>query len=640
MLIRPFTLSQAAILLLLMFLLGYLHIAVKHSPGEKHEHTRWMMQAIVWAALNIFITMILGVLTTDALNGISYTRDFWGLLFWHAMIQSIYVLPPTEPFLSRKEPQRVRQFTSVLLFIEVFYFAFRLWNYMQTGQQQIRGPIMVLPIHLMAIIACILTLRKLWVAEAGLQEDGSRLTFRDRLYRAFIAPKTLSGHLYRGLLVTVFILFFVFVILSIINIYINSPALWLPIFSDIMITVAILVTLFAYLSSPLAPTGLEIRVMGAGLTIFLCLISVLGWVITVTFLNQQAPNIRPTEVFGTQLQVQFFDAPERYRPIQQMLSDLLTPLLWFSILGSMLFCGIYTLYYRSSLKRVLGQIIGGFQQVQQGNLTYRLPSIAWNDEFSHIATSFNQMTTALEESKRELFDYQQHLELLVDKRTTQLQHEMELRKRLELRQGIQDERTRIAQEAHDGLLQTLMGIRIRLNRGKRLSRMEAATIESELQELTGEITHSVQDLRNLINELNEKILPDGLVNAIEEIVDRQQRTYAVTINTEFNYPIGLFALNQELHMMRIVQEALSNASRHGDATLIRVIICQDYLDEVGPYLKIRVWDNGRGFERNDRQSNGWGLKNMYRRTEQLAGILQIQSQPGVGTDVEVRIPLA
>lgn len=639
MLIRPFTLSQAAILLLIIFLLSYLYVAVRHAPGEKHEHTRWMMQGMSWAGLNVFVTLVLGVIVRDDLNWLGFTRDFWGILFWHAILQSIYVLPPLEPFNRNNEPKIVTRVVTLLLVIEAVYFCVRLWGFLQSGVQQPRSGILVFPIHLMGAAVWILSLRKLWVAEAGPNADGSVIPFQAHLYRAFIAPRTLSGRLYRTLLIAVALLVVTFVVLSSMNIYVDSPALWFPVFSDMMVTVAILVTLFAYLSSPVAPTSLEIRVIGAGLTIFLCLISVLGWVITLTFLNQQLPGIRPTEVFSTQLQVQFFVIPEHYRNIEKMLSDLLTPLLWFLLFGSLLFWGIYTLYYRSTLKRVLGQIVDGFRQVQHGNLAYRLPAIAWNDEFSHIATSFNQMTTSLEDNERELYNYQQHLESLVDKRTTQLRYEMELRRRLELHQGIQDERTRIAQEAHDGLLQTLMGVRIRLNRGKRLSRMEAETIESELQELTGEITQSVQDLRNLINELNEKILPDGLVNAIEQIVERQQRAYPVAIHTEFSYPTGLFALNQELHILRIVQEAVGNAVRHGDATLIQITICQADLGEAGQSLKIEILDNGCGFQNDEQLSKGWGLKNMQRRADQLAGRLLVQSELGVGTVVELQIPL-
>lgn len=159
-------------------------------------------------------------------------------------------------------------------------------------------------------------------------------------------------------------------------------------------------------------------------------------------------------------------------------------------------------------------------------------------------------------------------------------------------------------------------------------------IQAELAEMAEEITHSIQDLRNLIHELNEQILPDGLVSGLERLIQRHQRTYPTCIHTDFRYVPGRLPLNQELNIMRIVQESLANASRHGDASQIWISI------QGGDHrITVEIRNNGKAFS-PDAQSTGWGLKNMQRRAKQLHADLQITSQPAGETVVAVTIPVA
>ncbi len=410
--------------------------------------------------------------------------------------------------------------------------------------------------------------------------------------------------------------------------------IWMLIAADILVTTAILVALFAYLSSPQAPTGLEIRVMGAGLTIFLGLISVLGWIVTLTFLRYQAPEIDPIQIFGTQMQVQFVTAA-LYRPQARMLSNLLSPLLWFAVGGTLFYVLLYTTYYRRTLQSSLAQIINSFGQVQQGNLAYRIPGSTWQDEFSQIGVSFNQMAHSLEESSQEVYAYQTHLQELVEQRTQELGREIESRKNLELHQAIQEERARIARESHDGLLQTLLGVRIRLNRGKYLSQQTSPHIEAEMSELAGEVTLAAQELRNLINDLNADILDNGLLVALRRVIERQQRISAILIQSQLAYEAGLLTPAQETNMLRIVQEALTNSCRHSNASKIRVTLqCEPQAGRMRRIV-VEVSDNGQGFDANAVIGAGWGLKNMQSRGEQLGAHFHIHSRPGEGTTIRL-----
>ncbi len=632
MFIRPYTISQAAMVLLATFLLIYLRAAVRRGATEKHVATRWMIQALAWGIAIILVTMLVGVAEYGPLDVLAYLRSACAILFWHAIARGLYAMPPDEPFARRGEARIVTRVVALVVGLDLCYTSWRLWHFSRSGVLQSRPLLLELPFLLAGLFVVVLLLRKLWAAE---WTPGRSL--RQNLRSALHTPQSRTGGFYLGFLIALFGL----LVMSVIFVGFTRGATptGLLIASDLLVSGAILLSLFAYLSSQIAPTGLELRVAGAGLTIFLGLVSLLGWIITLTFLRQAAPGVPPAQVFGAQMRAQFFVTPAAYRDLAQQLSDLLLPLLWFALIGSFFFMWANILYYRRTLKVALAQISGGFEQVQRGNLAYRIPATDWQDEFSQIVASFNETTAALEGANQELTTYQQHLQDLVDQRTAELGREMALRQHLEIRQAIQDERARIAQETHDGLLQTLMAVRIRLNRGKRLSQMEAGAIQAELAELAGEITQSVQDLRNLIHELNEQILPEGLVTALTQMIQRQGRAHAIVVHTDLAYPPGLLPLNRELDILRIVQEALTNAIRHGGATEAWVAVGRDTQGGVPITLRVQVRNNGHGFDVDQPSSGGWGLRNMQRRAEQLGGVLRIESQPGAATVVDLTVPL-
>jgi signal transduction histidine kinase len=639
MMIRPYTLSQAAVLMLIGFLLIYLRAALPNAPTEKRIHTRWMMQALMWGGLNILLTLLLGVMENVQISALAYFRNILGILFWHAIARGVYAMPPLEPFASRHEAMITSWATAVILAGEVGYAAFRFWNFFQTSLFQSRPALLNLHLLLIGAWVIVLMVRKLWQVERDVAASHGVRQLPTHFFRMLISPRNHVSSFYRGFLL-------VALSLSLMTVGFafwgqGQPVIptWLLISLDLLVTLALLFALFAYLSSSLAPTSLEIRVMGAGLTIFLGLISLLGWIVSLTFLIVQLPGVPVAQIVGTQMRVIFFTTPAAYRPVAQMLSDLLLPILWFGVGGSLAFVLIYIAYYRTTLNRSISYIVQGFRQVQQGNLAYRIPEIDWQDDFSQIGISFNQMTASLEQANGELQTYHQHLQDLVEQRTAELRHEMELRRRLELRQGIQEERKRIAQETHDGLLQTLMGIRIRLNRGKRLSQMAAERLQAELEEMATEITHSMQDLRSLIGELNEEILPNGLVTALHDAIARHQRAYPIAINASLDYPPVRLRLNQELNLLRIVQEALANASRHGEATCVDIVLHWSESEGIPPSLHLQIQDNGKGFDPDQVYGDGWGVKNMRRRAEQAGATFSICSRPGEGTAIDLLLPV-
>ncbi len=633
MLIRPYTISQIAILLLLGFFLAYLLNARRCAPAADRAHIEWMLQVVGWGAILTLITTIIGVVENPSIDVIVYFREVFVMLFWHALNQALYALPPVEPFAQRREPRYVGVVFVTLIVLELGFLAFRLLQFSQTATLERHDLLLVTPLFLAGLWSALLVMRKLWAAERA---PGA--AFTATLRRALIKPQSRIGRFYRALSLAVSGLALLIVFFNVVRFTDESRPVWFMISSDLLVTGAIMLALFGYLSASPVLASLKFQLVGAGLTLFFALIAAVGWIVAVTFLGQQAPQVSPANVFGTQVEAQFFVTPAAYSELAQQLSDLLAPLLWFTVVSSFLFVLAYIFYFDRVLHPPLRQIIESFHKVEQGELAVRIPPPPWQDEFSQIVASFNQMAASLEHTDQELRAHQEHLQALVDQRTAELMQEMNLRKELEVRQAIQDERTRIAQETHDGLLQSLMGVGIRLNRSERLSHLPAERRHKELDEITNEITHATQDLRHLINELNDQILSAGLLPALQQIIQRQQRAYAIEIQADLNYPPALLAVNQELHILRIVQEALANAARHSGAAHICVTVaCTEA--EGGSVLKVQIRDDGEGFDPSQLRDGGWGLKNMQRRASQVNGRLHIDSRPGVGTVIELTVPL-
>jgi signal transduction histidine kinase len=205
-------------------------------------------------------------------------------------------------------------------------------------------------------------------------------------------------------------------------------------------------------------------------------------------------------------------------------------------------------------------------------------------------------------------------------------------------QAAEAERTRWARELHDGTLQGLGALQISVASARRVS--DPAVRDRVLAEAAEQATHEIAQLRALITDLRPAALDDlGIEAALEALVDRSRRASGLEIDivTDFAFEAGRVAERHlpelETAIYRIVQEALTNAVRHAEATRIDV--------KVGEHdggVEILVEDDGRGFDVQSR-GGGFGLVGMRERVELERGTLQMTSRPGEGTRAEVTLPL-
>ncbi|TDB98727.1 sensor histidine kinase [Actinomadura sp. 7K534] len=182
--------------------------------------------------------------------------------------------------------------------------------------------------------------------------------------------------------------------------------------------------------------------------------------------------------------------------------------------------------------------------------------------------------------------------------------------------GISDERRRLAAEIHDTIAQGLTGI---------ITQLQAAEDSEHVRRATALARESLREARRSVQDLAPTHLEhDMLPEALKKITDGRAHL-TVTGTAE--------PLHGELEatLLRIAQEAVTNAERHARADRIGVTL--SYMDDE---VTLDIRDDGRGFTR---PSSGFGLTAMRERAERVAGTLEIESEPGRGTAVSARVPL-
>jgi two-component system, NarL family, sensor histidine kinase UhpB len=191
------------------------------------------------------------------------------------------------------------------------------------------------------------------------------------------------------------------------------------------------------------------------------------------------------------------------------------------------------------------------------------------------------------------------------------------------------ERLRIARELHDEVGQTLTAVALRAERAAG----ELPAQAQALQEIVDTVHRSLDDVRRIARELRPEALDDlGLIDALISLCLRMERQGARRVLRELQGGLPPLSPEVELVIYRVAQEALTNAFRHADASVVRVSLRRS-----GENMVLSVADDGRGLP-SPLPANATGLAGMRERAILIAGRLEIDSPPGAG--VEVRLTVA
>ena len=201
-----------------------------------------------------------------------------------------------------------------------------------------------------------------------------------------------------------------------------------------------------------------------------------------------------------------------------------------------------------------------------------------------------------------------------------------------LQDAREEERRQISMDMHDVIGGNLAGIRMAVNR---LHDDPRAADVRELTELIDDgLQETLRAVRNLAREIRPGILDElGLAAALEWMVRDLQEAFdgTLTLETDVEKAVNL-PPERAIHVFRVAQEALTNALRHGHPSTVRVEL-QAEKDEV----VLRVEDDGRGFDPGQ-GPRGLGTLNMRERGWILGGEVELDSTPGEGSTVVLRLP--
>jgi signal transduction histidine kinase len=191
------------------------------------------------------------------------------------------------------------------------------------------------------------------------------------------------------------------------------------------------------------------------------------------------------------------------------------------------------------------------------------------------------------------------------------------------------ERQRIMQDMHDGLGSQLLSSLMLVERGAMTNEQVAQILRESIDDMRLAIDALAADDSDLLSALgNMRFRMDPRLKAagMELQWDARQLPEEVDIDS-----------NAVLPVLRIVQEALTNAIKHSRARVVRVTLGVDH-DGDSQWLSIRVTDNGRGLAAGT-PSGGRGLLNMKSRAGRIGAFLKVESVPGAGTMILLRLPL-
>lgn len=206
----------------------------------------------------------------------------------------------------------------------------------------------------------------------------------------------------------------------------------------------------------------------------------------------------------------------------------------------------------------------------------------------------------------------------------------------------EEERKRIAREIHDGPAQSAACLALKLELCKKQLQNNAYDVLSpELDKLGDDVRSTVREIRSIIYDLKPSYLDEGLFIALKNHTETYIENTGLDIVYQTTGDDSCLQYYLVSTIFRIVQEALTNISKHAKASkvFIGLNICEDM-------LRLEIKDNGHGFDtailqqvHHDEMNGGFGIEGMMERVELINGSIDIYSTIGKGTIIEITVPI-
>jgi signal transduction histidine kinase len=213
----------------------------------------------------------------------------------------------------------------------------------------------------------------------------------------------------------------------------------------------------------------------------------------------------------------------------------------------------------------------------------------------------------------------------------------QIRNLLEARREVamQQERSRVRRDLHDGVKQELFGISMQLATARESLRSGTGDVDRYLEDAQRMGQHAQRELTAIIDELRPPLLRRGsITTALPELIAQFEQQSKIDAVLEVSCEVTLPEVYDDI-LFRIAQEALTNVRRHSAATQVTVsLVLAD------GKLRLIVADDGRGLRADLANCEGLGLTTMRQRAEALGGRFEIRTaSPGTCVEIVVPAPL-
>jgi two-component system nitrate/nitrite sensor histidine kinase NarX len=200
--------------------------------------------------------------------------------------------------------------------------------------------------------------------------------------------------------------------------------------------------------------------------------------------------------------------------------------------------------------------------------------------------------------------------------------------------SIMRERNHISNELHDSLAQTLTSIRFQVRvLDETLHQGNDAQTWAEMERIEASINEAHTEIRELISHFRSPTVLVNLISSIEQSIDRfRQVNDEIQVFFQNEWPEITLPAETEFHILRIIQESLTNIRKHSDAENVRIMMCTSGSDS----YKVLIEDDGVGFSKPQTSYHSGehiGLSIMRDRAKRFGAEFTVESEPGEGTRI-------
>lgn len=212
--------------------------------------------------------------------------------------------------------------------------------------------------------------------------------------------------------------------------------------------------------------------------------------------------------------------------------------------------------------------------------------------------------------------------------------ESALRQSQEALQSMANLKGRLSRDLHDGVIQSIYAAGLGLEGVRNVLRADPADANRRIDACQASLNQTLRDVRSFITGLDpsdEELTP--LDQSLRALIGTLQTLYPMEINLEVSAGVPRLRQREEIHLLQILRESISNAYRHGAATRVQI-----RFNPAGEIPTLEITDNGGGFDvAQASQSGRAGLANLAARADEINAILEISSARGKGTRIALRL---